>query len=53
MLRAFGPPGAFGFYAGLNVVALLLIFFLPETSQRSLEELNYVFGVPTRVHAAY
>lgn len=54
MLRAFGPPGAFGFYAALNVVALLLIFFfLPETSRRSLEELDYVFGVPTRVHAAY
>lgn len=54
MLRAFGPPGAFGFYAGLNVVALLLIFaFLPETSRRSLEELDYVFGVSTRRHARY
>lgn len=54
MLRAFGPPGAFGFYAGLNVVAVVLIFFfLPETSRRSLEELDYVFGVPTRVHARY
>lgn len=54
MLRAFTPQGAFGFYAGLNVIALVLIFlFLPETKQRSLEELDYVFGVPTRTHARY
>lgn len=54
MLRAFGPTGSFGFYAGLNVIALLLIFsFLPETKERSLEELDYVFAVPTRQHAKY
>lgn len=54
MLRAFGPPGSFGFYAALNVVALVLIFFfLPETSKRTLEELDYVFGVPTTTHAKY
>ncbi|PGH17598.1 hypothetical protein AJ80_04777 [Polytolypa hystricis UAMH7299] len=54
LLRAFTAPGAFGFYAGLNIVALILIFlFLPETKQRSLEELDYVFGVPTRTHAKY
>ena len=29
--------GAFGFYAGLNVVALIMIFlWLPETKQRTL-----------------
>ncbi|KAJ5099794.1 hypothetical protein N7532_006795 [Penicillium argentinense] len=54
MLRALTPQGAFGFYAGLNIIALILIFFfLPETKQRSLEELDYVFGVPTRTHAKY
>lgn len=54
MLRAFTPQGAFGFYASLNIIALVLIFlFLPETMQRSLEELDYVFGVPTRTHAKY
>ncbi|KAJ5251538.1 hypothetical protein N7489_001948 [Penicillium chrysogenum] len=54
MLRAFSPQGAFGFYAGLNLVAFALIFFfMPETMQRSLEELDYVFGVPTRTHAKY
>ncbi|KAJ5994999.1 hypothetical protein N7481_001976 [Penicillium waksmanii] len=54
MLRALTPQGAFGFYAALNIVALVLIFlFMPETKQRSLEELDYVFGVPTRTHAKY
>ena len=54
LLRAFTVPGAFGFYAGLNLVALLMIFlFMPETKQRTLEELDYVFGVPTRTHAKY
>ncbi|KAL1953441.1 hypothetical protein VTO42DRAFT_2819 [Malbranchea cinnamomea] len=54
LLRAFTAPGAFGFYAGLNVVAFILIFlFLPETKQRSLEELDYVFAVTTRAHAKY
>lgn len=54
MLLAFTAPGSFGFYAGLNIVALVFIFlFLPETKQRSLEELDYVFGVPTTVHAKF
>jgi MFS family permease len=54
ILQAFHPQGAFGFYAGLNVVALVLIFlFVPETKQRSLEELDYVFAVTTRRHAKH
>ncbi|KAM6509463.1 hypothetical protein FALCPG4_017118 [Fusarium falciforme] len=54
MLLAFTPAGSFGFYAGLNVVALVAIFlFMPETSKRSLEELDYIFAVPTTVHAKY
>ncbi|KAG4435587.1 hypothetical protein IFR05_008933 [Cadophora sp. M221] len=54
LLAAFTPTGAFGFYAGLNMVAFVLIFFLlPETKQRTLEELDFIFGVPTRRHAAY
>jgi MFS family permease len=53
-LRAFSVPGAFGFYTAMNVIAFCLIFlFLPETKQRTLEELDYVFGVPTRTHAKY
>ncbi|KAL7776058.1 hypothetical protein CFE70_006471 [Pyrenophora teres f. teres 0-1] len=54
MLKAMKPQGVFGFYAGLNVIALTMIFlWLPETKQRTLEELDYVFGVPTRTHMDY
>jgi len=54
MLSAMKPQGVFGFYAGLNLVAFALIFsFLPETKQRTLEELDYVFAVPTRTHAKF
>uniref|UniRef100_A0A8H8CPB0 Major facilitator superfamily (MFS) profile domain-containing protein n=1 Tax=Psilocybe cubensis TaxID=181762 RepID=A0A8H8CPB0_PSICU len=54
MLGAFGSVGAFGFYAGMNVVAFLMIFFLvPETKQRTLEELDSVFAVPTKKHINY
>ncbi|EAU81614.1 sugar transporter [Coprinopsis cinerea okayama7 len=54
MLSAFGSVGAFGFYAGLNVMAFIMIFFLmPETKQRTLEELDYVFAVPVAQHAKY
>jgi MFS family permease len=46
--------GAFGTYAGLNVVAFVMIFFwVPETKQRTLEELDYVFAVPTRRFMSY
>lgn len=54
MLAAFTPTGVFGFYAGLNILAFFMIFFfLYETKQRTLEELDYVFGVPTRTHAKF
>lgn len=53
-LHAFGSVGAFGFYAAMNFVAFVMIFlWLPETKQRSLEELDYVFAVPTRKHMSY
>jgi hypothetical protein len=49
MLSAMTPTGAFGFYAALNIIALGLIFlFVPETKQRTLEELDYIFAIPTR-----
>jgi sugar porter (SP) family MFS transporter len=51
---AFTVVGAFGFYAGLNVVAFIWIFlWLPETKQRTLEELDYIFAVPTTTHMKY
>ncbi|KAF8636121.1 hypothetical protein AX17_003776 [Amanita inopinata Kibby_2008] len=54
LLATFTPTGAFGFYAGLNVLAFVMIFFLvPETKQRTLEELDYVFAVPTSRHMSY
>ncbi|KAG7007644.1 sugar transporter [Physcia stellaris] len=54
LLRAFHPVGAFCFYAALNLTALVMIFFwVPETKQRTLEELDYVFAVPTRTHMKY
>ncbi|KAF8519113.1 hypothetical protein BU17DRAFT_75968 [Hysterangium stoloniferum] len=54
ILDAFTPTGAFGFYAGLNVLAFIMIFlWVPETKQRTLEELDYVFAVPTRTHMHY
>jgi hypothetical protein len=54
MLRAFSPQGAFGFYAALNVIAFcMILLWLPETKQRSLEELDYVFAVPMRTHMNY
>lgn len=54
MLHKMTATGAFGFYAGLNLVALALIFlFVPETKQKSLEELDDVFAISNRRHAKY
>lgn len=54
LLKALGPTGAFGFYAGLNMLAFVVIFFIvPETMKRTLEELDFIFGVPTRRHICY
>ncbi|KAK4941172.1 hypothetical protein LTR10_018845 [Elasticomyces elasticus] len=54
MLQAMTAQGAFGFYAALNAIAFVMIFlWLPETKQRTLEELDYVFAVPTRTHMRY
>ncbi|KAL1624233.1 hypothetical protein SLS54_004163 [Diplodia seriata] len=39
---------------GLNVVAFFMIFlFVPETKQRTLEELDYIFAVPVRKFISY
>jgi hypothetical protein len=54
MLLAFRPAGSFGFYAGLDIVALVaLSLFMPETSKRSLEELDDGFAFPATVHASH
>lgn len=54
MLERFEVLGSFGFYAGLNAIAFIMILlWLPETKQRTLEELDYIFAVPTRVFMKY
>lgn len=54
LLRSTGTVGAFGCYAGFNFVALILIFFLvPETKKKTLEELDWVFAVPSYKFAKY
>ncbi|KAL0065854.1 hypothetical protein AAF712_007158 [Marasmius tenuissimus] len=82
-LAVFTPQGAFGFFAAMNVLASIMIFFLlpgkqscwlssisfrfssspsyfhysilgvTETKQRTLEELDYIFAVPTWKHISY
>ncbi|KAF1822586.1 uncharacterized protein K489DRAFT_379948 [Dissoconium aciculare CBS 342.82] len=54
ILAKFTATGAFGFYAGLNVIAFFMIFlFVPETKQRTLEELDYIFDVKTSTFMKY
>ncbi|OAP65430.1 hypothetical protein AYL99_01402 [Fonsecaea erecta] len=54
ILTALQSQGAFALYAGLNVVAVVLVFlFLPETRLKTLDELDEVFSVPTRTFVKY
>ncbi|KAM0242137.1 hypothetical protein ACHAP5_007374 [Fusarium lateritium] len=54
MSNAMTPTGAFGFYAGLNLIAWSMIFmFVRETKQLTLEELDQVFSVPTSQFISY
>ncbi|KAK2628381.1 hypothetical protein QTJ16_001484 [Diplocarpon rosae] len=48
------PTGAFGFYAGLNIIAWGMIFaFVRETKQLTLEEIDQVFSQPTSSFLRY
>ncbi len=41
-------------YAGFNILGFILIFlWVPETKQRTLEELDYVFAVPSTLFIKY
>ncbi|KAL2825683.1 hypothetical protein BJY01DRAFT_256202 [Aspergillus pseudoustus] len=52
-LRAMTVTGAFCWYSAWCFLgAALAYFFIPETRAMSLEELDVVFSVPMRVHAA-
>ncbi|KAH8773472.1 hypothetical protein F5883DRAFT_627955 [Diaporthe sp. PMI_573] len=54
ILKAFGVVGSFCLYAGLNLIAFAMVFLcVPETKQRTLEELDYIFAVPTRTFINY
>lgn len=54
MVDAMRPQGAFGFYAFWNVVGFFLVyFFVPETKQYTLEELDEVFDVPLATRIKY
>ncbi|SCW00105.1 LAFE_0B09560g1_1 [Lachancea fermentati] len=54
MLRSMHAQGAFGFYAGWNVIGWFLVYFLmPETKQLTLEELDEVFDVPLHERVAF
>ncbi|KAL8969850.1 MAG: hypothetical protein Q9183_001800, partial [Haloplaca sp. 2 TL-2023] len=51
---AFTIQGAFSWYATWNFIGFFLILtLLPETKGKTLEELDQVFSVPSKVHAAY
>lgn len=46
--------GAMMFYAGLNLIAFILIFlFVPETKALTLEEIDQVFSVPIKSQIHY
>ncbi|KAF9884237.1 hypothetical protein FE257_001969 [Aspergillus nanangensis] len=52
--EAFTVQGAFCWYAAWNVFGWVFCYFcLPETKALSLEELDQVFSLPTREHAAH
>lgn len=40
-------------YQSINNQFYLVFFFFSETKQRTLEELDYVFAVPTSKHVSY
>lgn len=51
---AFTASGAFGWYAAWCFIGWwMILFFVPETKDLTLEELDQVFGVETREHIAH
>ncbi|OBT51571.1 hypothetical protein VE04_08663 [Pseudogymnoascus sp. 24MN13] len=54
LLEAFGPTGAFCWYAAWNVIGFFgVLMLVPETKGKTLEELDVVFGVKSRLFAKY
>ncbi|KAF2834977.1 sugar transporter family protein [Patellaria atrata CBS 101060] len=53
-LAAFGASGAFAWYAGWCVAGWwIILLFLPETKDLTLEQLDEVFEISTREHARH
>ncbi len=54
LLKAFKPQGAFSWYAAWNIVGFFaVLFFVPETKEKTLEELDSVFSVSLRAQMRY
>ncbi|RDW80383.1 hypothetical protein BP5796_05081 [Coleophoma crateriformis] len=55
LTQAMGSTGLLCMFAGLDAVAFILVWLLvPGTAEvTTLEDMNYVFGVPTRRHVQY
>ena len=52
--NAFGNTGAFGYYAAWCVVGwVLILLFVPETKDLTLEQLDARFSISSRSHARY
>ncbi|KAI1781165.1 hypothetical protein F4818DRAFT_31150 [Hypoxylon cercidicola] len=54
MVQAWTAQGAFSWYAAWNMAGFVLVLlFLPETKEKTLEELDAVFDVPLRSLVRY
>ncbi|KAI1506519.1 sugar transporter-domain-containing protein [Biscogniauxia marginata] len=54
MVQAWTEAGAFSWYAAWNLVGwVLVLLFVPETKEKTLEELDAVFDVPLRSTVRY
>lgn len=54
LTQAWTNQGAFSWYAAWNIVGFFLVlFFVPETKEKTLEELDAVFSVPLRRFMRY
>ena len=56
LIHAIGQPALLGLFAGLDAIALLLVWlFVPGTERQiiTMEEMNYVFGVKLGQHVQY
>ncbi|GJD05655.1 Myo-inositol transporter 2 [Galdieria sulphuraria] len=50
LTQGIGTSGTFGLYAGFALADFVFILlFIPETKQKSLEELKMLFEIPTRI----